>query len=279
MEDLNDIQKMQEELAEVRRTLNSLTDTLNRTICEAGRSYSLYAWLGEWLAYKGQYIQRKGLHDLTAVVDRYIKPKITDRPMTEVKAEDLQGLTVGVPPAVRETLYRVIHGAFTRAFNLHIIPVNVAVNVERATYRRNVGKSLTKAQIKTLLEVSRGYRVNTLIRFLLLSGCRRGETGIITWDDIDFTEKTIHIRGTKSASADRMIPFFGNMEEVLSEIPRIEKHLFPQSYYSNYRELSKIRESCGFHFRFHDLRHTFATHCMECGIQIATISRWLGHVS
>ena len=28
----------------------------------------------------------------------------------------------------------------------------------------------------------------------------------------------------------------------------------------------------------HDLRHLFATHCIESGVDIPTVSRWLGHV-
>ncbi|NBP22949.1 MAG: hypothetical protein EBU81_00005, partial [Proteobacteria bacterium] len=27
----------------------------------------------------------------------------------------------------------------------------------------------------------------------------------------------------------------------------------------------------------HDLRHLFATTCIECGVDIPTVSRWLGH--
>ena len=27
----------------------------------------------------------------------------------------------------------------------------------------------------------------------------------------------------------------------------------------------------------HDLRHLFATRCIECGVDIPTVSRWLGH--
>jgi integrase len=31
------------------------------------------------------------------------------------------------------------------------------------------------------------------------------------------------------------------------------------------------------HFTHHDLRHFFATTCIESGVDIPTISRWLGH--
>ena len=31
------------------------------------------------------------------------------------------------------------------------------------------------------------------------------------------------------------------------------------------------------HLRVHDLRHYFATHCLEMGVDIPTVAKWLGH--
>ncbi|MFM1737808.1 tyrosine-type recombinase/integrase [Akkermansia muciniphila] len=31
------------------------------------------------------------------------------------------------------------------------------------------------------------------------------------------------------------------------------------------------------HVRIHDLRHFFATSCIEAGIDIPTVAKWLGH--
>ncbi|MDA1277859.1 MAG: tyrosine-type recombinase/integrase [Verrucomicrobia bacterium] len=31
------------------------------------------------------------------------------------------------------------------------------------------------------------------------------------------------------------------------------------------------------HLTHHDLRHLFATRCIESGVDIPTVSRWLGH--
>ena len=44
------------------------------------------------------------------------------------------------------------------------------------------------------------------------------------------------------------------------------------------KELNKILESAGLpHIRFHDLRHTFATHAVSAGIDPKTLSSILGH--
>ena len=44
------------------------------------------------------------------------------------------------------------------------------------------------------------------------------------------------------------------------------------------KRLRKILESAGLpHIRFHDLRHTFATHAVSAGIDPKTLSSILGH--
>ena len=44
------------------------------------------------------------------------------------------------------------------------------------------------------------------------------------------------------------------------------------------RALDSATDRLGFpHQRLHDLRHFFATYCIEQGVDIPTVSRWLGH--
>jgi integrase len=31
------------------------------------------------------------------------------------------------------------------------------------------------------------------------------------------------------------------------------------------------------HVRVHDLRHLFATRCIEAGVDVPTVAKWLGH--
>lgn len=42
---------------------------------------------------------------------------------------------------------------------------------------------------------------------------------------------------------------------------------------------SKVMESIGLEHRFHDLRHTFATESIRCGVDLKTLSEMLGHYS
>ena len=39
----------------------------------------------------------------------------------------------------------------------------------------------------------------------------------------------------------------------------------------------RMKKKHGLKFRIHDLRQTFATDCLDKGITINTVQRWLGH--
>lgn len=118
-------------------------------------------------------------------------------------------------------------------------------------------------------------------KFLLLTGCRRTEGLNVTWEDVDFEKKFIHIKGTKTDTSDRYLPLYSDLENLLNDI----KH---NSYWKNHIVTGKIfhhkpnyvthtfKKYCPNH-KLHDLRHTFATRCIECGISLKTVQLWLGH--
>ena len=52
----------------------------------------------------------------------------------------------------------------------------------------------------------------------------------------------------------------------------------PKNPTASYRQLKKILTETGLpHIRFHDLRHTFATHALANGVDAKTLSGILGH--
>jgi len=53
------------------------------------------------------------------------------------------------------------------------------------------------------------------------------------------------------------------------------KHTEPQTYYSRYKTF--LRQHNLGDYTFHELRHTFATHCVDMGFDIKSLSEILGH--
>jgi len=121
---------------------------------------------------------------------------------------------------------------------------------------------------------------------LAFTGCRKGEAGQITWRDVDFDAGEIVVRGdpdtgTKNWTV-RRVPLIpdarGLFEQMRSERPGepLDAKVFRVGECQ--KALDRACKKVGTdRITHHDLRHLFATRCIESGVDIPTVSRWLGH--
>ena len=125
-----------------------------------------------------------------------------------------------------------------------------------------------------------------LVRFLSYGGFRLREAWNITWADCDFVREEIIVRGdpeegTKNSEM-RRVPMIAEMNELLA---RLRKEHGTESPATRVMRISQCQiamdtaaKKVGIHhLTHHDLRHLFATRCIESGVDIPTVSRWLGH--
>lgn len=179
--------------------------------------------------------------------------------------------------------------------------------------RRSRGRVLGQTEIERLLAAcpSRG---RLLVETALFSGLRISELLGLIWSDVDFASGLIRVRAQLSrahrgeparrvttktpasvreiplvpqladrlASHRRQTPFAGSAEWVFSTskgTPLGERNVAR-------RVLAKAADRSGLNgngqapLRFHDLRHTFASHLIvDLGLDVAQVSRILGHAS
>jgi integrase len=127
----------------------------------------------------------------------------------------------------------------------------------------------------------KGQDAADLVELLAYSGCRQAEATTLRWQDVDFRGNCITINGTKSDSSKRTIPMTDALRKLLKKLnAKCERQ--PAETISQINDAKKcLHTTCrklGFpQFTHHDFRHFFATTCMESGVDIPTISRWLGH--
>jgi integrase len=125
-----------------------------------------------------------------------------------------------------------------------------------------------------------------LIQFLAYGGFRISEAVGITWADCDFEKKEITVRGdpetgTKNWSI-RRVPMIPDMFQLLQNMRQRRTDEPTSQKVMRVRECQKALDSAcrklGIErITHHDLRHLFATLCIESGVDIPTVSRWLGH--
>jgi integrase len=123
-------------------------------------------------------------------------------------------------------------------------------------------------------------------RGLAVTGMRKGEANTLDWRDLDFEAGEIVVRGdaetgTKNWELRRvpLIPdahtLFKRMRRERAEEPLNAKvFLVRECQKALDRACKKVGTDRITH---HDLRHLFATRCIESGVDIPTVSRWLGH--
>ena len=130
------------------------------------------------------------------------------------------------------------------------------------------------------------HRCSDLVRFLAFGGFRKGEASVITWGDCDMEKGEIVVRGdaetgTKNWSI-RRVPMIPEMRQLLERLRAQRADEPPTASVMLVRECQgAINSACKklgiARFTHHDLRHLFATRCIESGVDIPTVSRWLGH--
>jgi integrase len=126
-----------------------------------------------------------------------------------------------------------------------------------------------------------------LVRFLAFGGFRITEAKFITWADCDFAKRTITVRGepqtgTKGEGDPRTVPMIPEMEKLLKRLREENPHEPAVSPVMRVHECQKAMNRAAQivgidRITHHDLRHLFATRCIESGVDIPTVSRWLGH--
>ena len=146
---------------------------------------------------------------------------------------------------------------------------------------------LTLDEAKRLLEASSRH-LRPIIVCALETGMRRSEILGLRWSDVDMRTRTIYLGDTKNGES-RHVPISNRLFSVFSTLPR---RLGSDCVFTGEPKIGKtgtpfhdVRTSfenacrrAGIEtFRFHDLRHTAASHMAMARVPLRTIGEILGH--
>jgi integrase len=305
---------------EVQDKLNAALYEQKRGILATGPQQTLKAYLENWLeqVYKptvklGSYRQYR------SVVTVHLIPGLGHIPLQKLTPEKIQAfyaqkLNDGKSPKMVQFIHAVLHQALENAVKWNLIPRNVAKLVTLPRVERYEAQTLTVEQVKRLLEVARGSRIEVMLLVALNTGIRRGELSALRWSDIDFENGLIFVRRTvtyvggygfvetepKTKSSRRKIAVSEKLLEALrthrenqvqARLKAGEKwheqglvfcnihggFLFPEVVLD---ELHMLLAKAGLpKLRFHDLRHTMATILLESDVHPKKVQERLGHSS
>ena len=245
------------------------------------------------------YLGQKKLTQLTAADLRELYRTLLERGRIGPRRDGGPGLS---PTTVRG-IHAALHQALRAAVDQGLMPCNPAEQAEPPKIVHKALHILNQEQMEAFLAATDRDPVwRDFFYTELTTGLRLGEICGLMWSDFDGRKGTLSISrtlhkekggrlvagDTKTYAGTRKILLPSTTAERLAER---KKHSYSQWIFPNplrpeaplnpsaaYRQLKKILQETGLpELRFHDLRHTFATHALASGVDAKTLSGILGH--
>jgi integrase len=154
----------------------------------------------------------------------------------------------------------------------------------------------TASEIRQFLDGSRADPLQPLYIVALNTGMRRGELCALKWDRVDFIQNQLIVSRsltryglseTTKSGKKRYVPINPIVRDTLTKLMREQRGEFvfcdekgqPLNAHHIYRDFHRSQKRAGFTklIRFHDLRHTFASHFMMNDGNIYDLQKILGH--
>ncbi|MEM8933646.1 MAG: site-specific integrase, partial [Acidobacteriota bacterium] len=137
--------------------------------------------------------------------------------------------------------------------------------------------------MQRLLDAVRGVEHLELLVVLAVStGARRGELLSLRWPDIDLGRRQAIVQHSKNGDR-RVLPLHGRALDLLCRHGQVrpidDDRLFPIAGFPR-SAWERARRAAGLNdLRFHDLRHTAASHLAMHGATLVELAEILGHRS
>ena len=269
----------------------------------------------EWLEFKKLNVKLSTMSRYKSIVYNHIIPWFGNYEINLISTEIIQQflnklLFDGLSNKTVNDILTVIKNIFRYA-ELRGIKFKVVLNAISVKSQKNNIETLTVPEEKRLCNylLDNMNNKNLGILLCLYTGIRIGELCALKWSDIDLREKTVSINKTmiriqkysldksnktevlvtspKSDDSTRVIPLSECLISVIKDFIRnrnayfltglIDKYVEPRNMQYYFKSVLK---KCGIKdYKFHILRHTFATRCVENGFEIKSLSEILGHSS
>jgi len=184
---------------------------------------------------------------------------------------------------------------FAYAVRLGLMLSNPAKDIKRRRIVQNPISVPTREQFPKLVAAmrasdgrphiqARAKHGADLVELLAYSGCRLAEATSLRWRDINFEKGTLTITGGEGGTKNhehRTAPMTQALRKLLEGL-RDDQTPQPDDFVAQIDSakngLAAASERLEYPaFTHHDFRHFFATTCIEAGVDIPTVSRWLGH--
>ena len=265
-----------------------------------------------WQADKKQYVKRSTYSAYSLLIANHLLPAFTGiNDVTEILVQDFvftkleQGLSQKSIKDILIVLKMILRYCVKQGYLEHH-EIDVKFPTER---ERQEVEVLSRNNQKRIMEYVQSHFtfMNLGIYICLCAGLRIGEVCALVWDDIDVESGVINISKTiqriyvidngekhteviidtpKSKNSIREIPIAKDLLRMIKPFKKVVNGNFyvltnsdqptePRTYRNYYKRLMEQLNMPK--LKFHGLRHSFATRCIESKCDYKTVSVLLGH--
>ena len=265
-----------------------------------------------WQADKQQFVKKSTFAAYSLLIANHLLPAFSEA--NDISEEDVQQfvfkkLKEGLSQkSVKDIL--IVLKMILRYGAKHNLMEHRQIDIRFPTEReRQEVEVLSKANQRKIMEfVKNNFTFQNLGIYICLSaGLRIGEVCALTWNDIDAEQGVIYVNKTiqriylvgeiekrteviidtpKSKNSIREIPMTKELLRMVKPLKKVVNSSFfvltnsaaptePRTYRNYYKRLMKQLDIPA--LKFHGLRHSFATRCIESNCDYKTVSVLLGH--
>lgn len=243
---------------------------------------------------------------------RDLRPEHLQRFYNEKLASGATRREGGLSPRTVHYMHAVLHSSLKQAVREGLVPRNVADDVSPPRHERSEINPPSSEEMARLLDAAQGHRLYVLFLLAWATGARRGELLGLRRQDVDLDRRIMTIARTLHRTRAQGLVFtepktpLSRRSVPLPEIARRElmahlerqnaERLLVGAAYEDQglvfatpdgkpvdpdnaaRTFDGLLKKAGLpHYRFHDLRHAFATHLLELGEHPKVVQGLLGH--
>lgn len=274
------------------------------------RTFSFHSIAKKWLEDKKPYVKLSTFQAYSFIVRKHLHPQFTD--VRKISGEAVQGfalakMAAGLGRKTVKDILLVLGMILRYSSKIGLTqPPQMEVRLPVAA-TPDAPPILSRSEESRLIRrITASPTLRSLgVLLSLCTGLRIGEICALRWSDIDFRQRCIKVRRTlsriydsdmgrsfllssspKTAASARVVPLTGLLSDTLRPfasgagtyvVSGLQTPLDPGTFRAWYK---LFMSRGGFPpLKYHGLRHTFATRCIESGCDCKTLSVILGHRS
>jgi integrase len=232
-------------------------------------------------------VRKRTLHDITGyLTDPRHFGDLHGMPVDQIKRRDIATSLMRIKkrgPAMAGNARAALSAFFAWAMGEGLVESNPVIGTNKPETNGARERVLTDDELARVWKACNGDDHGRIVRFLILTGCRRQEVGDMCWSwfSPDMSSFTIPADRSKNHKA-HTLPVMPMLRAIVDTVPHMEDRdqLFGSraSGFSRWHLKPELDQRCGVtNWTLHDLRRTFSTRLNELGAPPWIVEAILNH--